>query len=76
MNDWGRHGSAMGKGSTPEEQLEFFIAKYSPEITALANAVLTKMRSRYPHALELVYDNYNVLAIGFSTAKHEPRRIG
>ena len=50
----GRHGSAMGKGSTPEEQLEFFIAKYSPEITAIANAVLTKMRSRYSHSLELV----------------------
>jgi hypothetical protein len=34
MDDWGRHGSAIGKGSTPEEQLEFFVAKYSPEITA------------------------------------------
>jgi len=34
------------------------------------------MRSRYPHALELVYDNYNVLAIGFSPAKHEFGGLG
>jgi hypothetical protein len=77
MDDWGRHGSAIGKGSTPEEQLEFFVAKYSPKLLPRSqNAVLTKMRSRYSHALELLYDNYNVLAIGFSPAKYEPRRIG
>jgi putative transposase len=29
MDDWGRQASAMGKGSTPEEQLEFFIAKWT-----------------------------------------------
>jgi hypothetical protein len=49
----------------PEEQLASFLAKFNPEIAALAEAVLVKMRSRYPTALELVYDNYNALAIGF-----------
>jgi hypothetical protein len=51
---------------TPEKQLAGFIANYTPEIGALANAVLVKMRARLPGAIELVYDNYNALAIGFS----------
>ena len=49
----------------PEEQLASFIAKYTPEIGALAQVALAKMRARLPGAIELVYDNYNALAIGF-----------
>jgi hypothetical protein len=49
----------------PEEQLAGFIAKYTPEIGALGQATLAKMRERLPAAIELVYDNYNALAIGF-----------
>ncbi len=48
-----------------EEQLAGFIAKYTPEIGTLAYAALAKMRARLPGAIELVYDNYNALAIGF-----------
>lgn len=48
-----------------EKQLADFLAKYSPEIAALAQATLAKMRERLPGAVELVYDNYNALAIGF-----------
>ena len=50
----------------PAEQLAGFIARYSPEIAELANAALVKLRSYFPGALELIYDNYNALAIGFS----------
>jgi hypothetical protein len=50
---------------TPEEQLAGFIAKYTPEIGALGQAALAKMRERLPGAIELVYDNYNALAVGF-----------
>jgi hypothetical protein len=42
------------------------VAKYTPEIGALAQEGLDKMRARLPGAIELVYDNYNALAIGFS----------
>lgn len=31
----------------------------------LAKAVLKKMRARMPGAVELVYDNYNALVVGF-----------
>ena len=50
---------------TAEEQLDRFIAKFTPEIAALAESALAKMRKRFPTALQLVYDNYNASAIGF-----------
>lgn len=53
------------KNNSPEAQLAGFIARYEPEIGALARAALKKMRARLPGAIELVYDNYNALAIGF-----------
>jgi hypothetical protein len=41
------------------------LAKYTPEIAGLAKAALVKMRKRLPGAVEMVYDNYNALVIGF-----------
>ena len=45
--------------------LDGFLAKFSPEVEKVARAVLRKMRKRLPGATELVYDNYNALAIAF-----------
>lgn len=50
---------------TPEQQLDDFIARYTPEIGALAGAAIAKMRSRLPGAIEMVHDNYNALVVGF-----------
>ena len=50
---------------TPETQLAAFIAKFTPEIATLAEVILDRMRNLYPTAVEIVYDNYNALAIGF-----------
>lgn len=59
--------SSAAKGErAPEAQLASFIDKYPPEIAAQTRAILTKMRALLPGALELVYDNYNALAVGFS----------
>jgi hypothetical protein len=55
----------MATAASPTAQLKAFLSKFSPEIAARGNAILKKMRARYPTALELVYDNYNALAIGF-----------
>lgn len=55
----------MKKNNAAEKQLADFIAKYTPEIAELAKEILVEMRKRLPGALELVYDNYNALAIGF-----------
>ena len=51
--------------ASPETQLAGFIAKFTPDIAALIRAVRAKMRRRLPHALELVYDNYNFFVIGY-----------
>jgi hypothetical protein len=49
----------------PRTRLDGFIERFAPEIAALAKAALAKMRKRFPNANQLVYDNYNALAIGF-----------
>jgi hypothetical protein len=48
-----------------EAQLTEFLSKFTPEIAAQAEECLSKMRARLPGASQLVYDNYNALAIGF-----------
>jgi hypothetical protein len=53
------------KTKSPEKKLDEFIAKYSPEIRELARAALDRMHSRLRGAIEMVYDNYNALVIGF-----------
>ena len=54
------------KTESAEEQLDRFLDAHTPEIAELARKILAKLRKRLPHAIELVYDNYNALAIGFA----------
>jgi hypothetical protein len=57
--------AAKSPAPDPELQLASFLAKFTPEVAAQAEACLNVMRRRYPTASELVYDNFNALAIGF-----------
>lgn len=50
----------------PRAQLDAFLARFTPELAKSTRAVLAAMRKRCPGAVELVYDNYNALAIGFA----------
>jgi len=52
-----------------EAELAGFLAKYSPEIEAVAKAVRATLRARLQGANELVYDNYNALAIGYGPSE-------
>jgi hypothetical protein len=61
----GKSSSAKMGNQAPAAQLEGFISKYSPEIAAEGRAALRKLRSLVPGAVELVYDNYNFLVVGF-----------
>jgi hypothetical protein len=56
----------MPEAKTPKEQLDAFIDRFTPEVAKMARRALVKMRKLTPASLELVYDNYNALAIGFS----------
>jgi hypothetical protein len=48
-----------------EAQLDAFLAKFTPQVERQARAALERMRARLPGAWQLVYDNYNALAIAF-----------
>jgi hypothetical protein len=52
-----------------QRRLDGFLAKFSPEVEALARALLARMRARLPGATIIVYDNYNALAIGFGPSE-------
>jgi len=60
---------------SPQAQLDTFIDKYTPQIAALARACLAKMRARLPGATQLVYDNYNALAVGFGPSERTSHAI-
>jgi hypothetical protein len=51
---------------TAKQSLETFLAKYDPAIARAGRETLAGMRRLLPGAIELVYDNYNALAIGFA----------
>jgi hypothetical protein len=65
----------MPQAKDAEEQLASFMAKFTPEIAALAGAIRAEMRKLYPTALELVYDNYNALAIGYGPTERSSEAI-
>jgi hypothetical protein len=50
---------------TAESELAAFIAKFTPEMQHRIEACRDKMETRFPTAVQLVYDNYNFLVIGF-----------
>jgi hypothetical protein len=78
-----RSTSASRKTSKPappsqanaEGQLDGFLAKYTPEIEAAARRALAKMRKLVPGAIEMVYDNFNWLVIGFSPSERPSEAI-
>jgi hypothetical protein len=51
---------------SPAALLDSFLDKFTPAVSAEARVALDRMRARLPGAQELVYDNYNALAIGFA----------
>jgi hypothetical protein len=63
------------KEKSPQKLLGCFIDRYNSEIGVVARAALAKMRALLPGALELVYDNYNALAIGFGPSERASEAI-
>lgn len=51
--------------ANPKKQLDLFLARYNPKIASLARQALTKLRKRLAGSIEMVYDNYYALVIGF-----------
>lgn len=60
---------------TPARQLQSFLAKFEPAVAASAREALARLRKKLPGAIELVYDNYNALAIGFGPSDKSSEAI-
>ena len=52
-----------------EARLEGFLAEYLPETAALMRDARARLQRLFPDAVELVYDNYNALVIGFGPSE-------
>lgn len=50
---------------TPQEDLDGFIDKFTPDVAATIRRAAAMVSARLPGATILVYDNYNALAIAF-----------
>ncbi|HEX7295733.1 MAG TPA: hypothetical protein VF251_08285 [Pyrinomonadaceae bacterium] len=57
------------KTVSPARQVKEFIGKFDPAVAKLARSARSAMRKRFPTAVELVYDNYNALAMGFGSTE-------
>jgi hypothetical protein len=60
---------------SPENQVTAFMAKYSPEVARVARQARAKVRKLLPGAVELVYDNYNALALAFGPSERASELI-
>ena len=58
-----------------ERRFAAFLAPYSPEIRTLARAALARVRRQARGAVEIVYDNYNALVIGFGPTERASEAI-
>jgi len=58
-----------GTGKPAERQWKKFLAKFDAKVAREATAAIAKLRKLVPGATELVYDNYNALAIGFGPSE-------
>jgi hypothetical protein len=51
---------------TAAQQLDTFLDEFTPDVAATARLALKKVRRQMPPSIEMVYDNYNGLVIGFA----------
>ena len=63
------------KAPSSQAQIAGFIVKFTPEIAALIKATRAKMQQRLPHAVEMVYDNYNFLVFGFGPTERPSEAV-
>jgi hypothetical protein len=59
----------LASTDSPTAQLTAMIGRFDPAIQKVVRAARTKLRKRLPTAVELVYDNYNALAIAFASSE-------
>jgi hypothetical protein len=64
-----KRSSPVAPAISPAKQLNTFIGRFDPAIQKVVREARAKLRRRLPTAVELIYDNYNALAIGFGSTE-------
>lgn len=65
----------LSSPSTAERQPDAMVDRSIPAVAKAARRAIAKMRQLAPGAVELVYDNYNALAIGFAPGERSSEGI-
>jgi hypothetical protein len=55
----------VARAAPAQAQFSSFLAKYEPALAAQADAALERLRAQLPGAVEMVYNNYYALVVGF-----------
>lgn len=63
------------RSEKPARQWAAFLSKYDPTIAARAKAAVARLRKYVPGAVELVYDNYNALVVGFGPSERASEAV-
>ena len=66
---------SSASGRSPAAQFTSFLAKYTPAMVKESKASLVLARRQVPGAVELVYDNYNALVIGFGPSERASEAV-
>src|SRR4051794_18404295 len=62
------HSDKAPATTSPAKQVAGFIGRFEPTLARRVRAARTILRTRFfPTAVEMVYDNYHALAIGYSS---------
>jgi hypothetical protein len=61
--------------ATPRAQLAGFMAKYTPSMAKEGRAALTRLRRLVPGAVQMVYDNWNGLVVGFGPTERASEAV-
>ena len=67
--------SAQRTGASVEAQLAVFIDKFEPALAAHIRDCRTELRQLLPHAVEMVYDNYNFFVMGYGANERASEAI-
>ena len=60
---------------SPSKQWARFLSRFDSDIVLLARGALTRVRRQVPGAMELVYDNFNALVIGFGPSERASEAV-
>jgi hypothetical protein len=67
--------SPAARQPSAEKQFAGFLAEFTPDVAATARAAPQRLRKQVPPAIELVYDNYNGLVVGFGPSMHASEAV-